>query len=71
MNYAQQNPTFPHEPTSDQWFDESQFASYRRLGFHIVDEILQFRKGPCSLQELTDTEGSYCALERKQAAGVA
>jgi hypothetical protein len=71
MNYAQQNPTFPHQPTSDQWFDESQFESYRRLGFHVVDEILQFRKGPCSLQEFTNTAGSYCALERKQAAGMA
>jgi hypothetical protein len=71
MNYAQQNSTFPHQPTSDQWFDESQFESYRRLGFHIVDEILRFRKGPCSLQEFADTARSYCALESKQAAGMA
>jgi hypothetical protein len=65
MNYAQQNPAFPHQPTSDLWFDESQFESYRRLGFHIVDEILQFRQGPASLQEFTDTTGRYCALDRK------
>jgi hypothetical protein len=69
MNYAQQNPAFPHQPTSDQWFDESQFESYRRLGYHVVDEILQFRKEPCSLQEFTDTVYGYCALERQQAAG--
>ena len=30
--YAVQNPSFPHEPILDQWFSESQFESYRRLG---------------------------------------
>jgi hypothetical protein len=32
-SYATANPTFPHESTSDQWFSESQFESYRHLGF--------------------------------------
>lgn len=70
-NYAQQNPAFPHQPTSDQWFDESQFESYRRLGLHIVDEILQFRAGPYSLEEFTDAARGYCARQGKQAAGAA
>jgi hypothetical protein len=30
--YANANPAFPHETTADQWFSESQFESYRRLG---------------------------------------
>ena len=30
--YAKRSPDFPHEPTADQWFSESQFESYRRLG---------------------------------------
>ena len=38
-NYAQINPGFPHESTSDQWFSESQFESYRMLGSHILEEI--------------------------------
>jgi len=38
-NYAQESPDFPHEPTSDQFFSESQFESYRALGRHVVDEI--------------------------------
>ncbi|MCU1348376.1 MAG: hypothetical protein JWO56_1406, partial [Acidobacteria bacterium] len=38
-NYAQQSPFFPHEPTSDQFFSESQFESYRALGRHAVNEI--------------------------------
>ncbi|MFN7993375.1 MAG: hypothetical protein U0Q18_07225 [Bryobacteraceae bacterium] len=69
MNYAQQNPAFPHQPTSDQWFDEAQFESYRRLGFHVLDEILQFRQEPCTLQQFTDSVRAYCrGIERKQAA---
>lgn len=30
--YALENPVFPHTTTTNQWFDESQFESYRRLG---------------------------------------
>ncbi|MBP2550987.1 hypothetical protein J2858_003927 [Neorhizobium galegae] len=38
--YANEDETFPHDPTADQWFDESQFESYRSLGFEIVDQLL-------------------------------
>ncbi|MBP1851559.1 patatin-like phospholipase family protein [Rhizobium halophytocola] len=38
--YANESPTFPHESTADQWFSESQFESYRSLGFEIVDTLL-------------------------------
>jgi hypothetical protein len=37
--YATANPTFPHQSTIDQWFSESQFESYRSLGFEIADGI--------------------------------
>jgi hypothetical protein len=33
--YCDQHPTFPHESTADQWFDEWQFESYRALGEYI------------------------------------
>jgi hypothetical protein len=39
-SYAVEHPTFPHETTTDQWFTESQFESYRSLGFAIANEIL-------------------------------
>jgi hypothetical protein len=39
FHYAQENETFPHESTSDQWFSEAQFESYRALGFHVIDHI--------------------------------
>jgi hypothetical protein len=39
-SYAKAHREFPHETTADQWFSESQFESYRRLGFEIMDGIL-------------------------------
>jgi hypothetical protein len=36
LNYHRQHPDFPHQTTADQWFTESQFESYRRLGQHVV-----------------------------------
>ncbi len=40
QHYATSHKPFPHQPTSDQFFSESQFESYRALGRHIIDEIL-------------------------------
>ena len=34
--YRVQNPTFPHQSTSDQYFDETQFEVYRALGSHVA-----------------------------------
>lgn len=36
VHYAAMHPDFPHESTGDQWFDEQQFESYRKLGYHSV-----------------------------------
>ncbi|HZL47328.1 MAG TPA: hypothetical protein VFC28_13975 [Opitutaceae bacterium] len=33
--YQRTHPLFPQEPTSDQYFDEAQWESYRKLGDHI------------------------------------
>jgi hypothetical protein len=35
------NPDFPHQSTMNQWFSESQFESYRSLGFEIMDGLLR------------------------------
>jgi hypothetical protein len=37
--YQGANQDFPHQSTSDQWFNESQTESYRMLGVHTVNEI--------------------------------
>ncbi len=39
QNYKLQHPHFPHDSTAEQWFTESQFESYRRLGQSIVDGL--------------------------------
>jgi hypothetical protein len=38
-SYGAVNPTFPHETTLDQWFGESQFESYRRLGEYLMCKL--------------------------------
>ncbi|MFN0054895.1 MAG: patatin-like phospholipase family protein [Planctomycetales bacterium] len=40
LNYHRANREFPQEPTSDQFYGESQFESYRALGDHIMAEVL-------------------------------
>ena len=39
--FAKNNPDFPHQTTADQFFDESQFESYRMLGSYIFSQISQ------------------------------
>ncbi|WP_162604765.1 patatin-like phospholipase family protein [Geomonas ferrireducens] len=57
LNYLKTHPEFPHEPTSDQWFDEAQFESYRRLGLHAVNRV--------SLGDTLDLEHLFaCALKQ-------
>jgi hypothetical protein len=38
--YALKNETFPHQTTADQFFNEEQFESYRKLGLHIAGMAL-------------------------------
>lgn len=39
VNYSRTNKDFPHETTADQLYSETQFESYRSLGFHMIDSI--------------------------------
>ena len=36
LNYRRQHEDFPHDSTLNQFFNESEFESYRRLGEHIL-----------------------------------
>lgn len=38
--YAAAHPAFPHETAGDQFFDEAQWESYRRLGFDMADLLI-------------------------------
>lgn len=62
FNYATAHPEFPHESTADQFFTESQFESYRMLGFHSMQSIWQAGWGPvppCRLAELQTRAEAY------------
>jgi hypothetical protein len=37
--YRSRNPQFPHQPTSDQFFDETQFEAYRELGYRMMEQF--------------------------------
>jgi hypothetical protein len=39
IQYQATHPLFPQEPTTDQFFDEAQWESYRKLGEHIGIEL--------------------------------
>ncbi len=40
QSFKRRNPQFPHQSTIDQFFSESQFESYRKLGYTIADAFL-------------------------------
>jgi hypothetical protein len=55
-SYARRNGDFPHQSTADQWFSESQFESYRELGFRSLQQI-----GP-DLREAGFEDLYHCAV---------
>ncbi|WP_105265378.1 patatin-like phospholipase family protein [Pseudoalteromonas sp. T1lg76] len=40
-SYKRINPDFPHQSTSNQFFDEMQFEAYRELGFELTHQMLK------------------------------
>jgi hypothetical protein len=42
--YRKEHPTFPHESTGDQFFDEAQFEAYRALGYHSHRDLFAPRR---------------------------
>ena len=64
QNYARQFSSFPHQSTSDQFFSESQFESYRQLGQHVVTEV--FGKAVELIRpDLDQTEQLFKELKRR------
>ncbi len=41
LNYKKEHSAFPHDATANQWFTESQFESYRRLGHHVALSVFE------------------------------
>jgi hypothetical protein len=58
-NYASTYAAFPHQSTGDQWFSESQFESYRQLGFFAAGEVALGEKHFESVCELIHKAERY------------
>jgi hypothetical protein len=65
IEYRSRNPTFPHQSTSDQFFSESQFESYRRLGLHIVRDALEGVPRQLAIGDSAELVSLFQALTRK------
>ena len=61
--YKRAHSEFPQQPTTEQWFDESQFEAYRRLGELIIERIAS----PLSPvpSDLTDLFSGLAAIDAK------
>jgi hypothetical protein len=63
IEYANRNPAFPHESTADQFFNESQFEAYRRLGQAIAEQLLA--DVPAAPRDLASVWGSLPEVQIK------
>jgi hypothetical protein len=57
--YAVAHSAFPHESTANQFFNEAQFESYRRLGSHEAEVILKEAKSN-NISALLAAAQKYC-----------
>ena len=53
--YAKSNPEFPQQSTVDQFFDEAQFESYRKLGYSSFDELSELAVDKNQLSDIIPT----------------
>lgn len=69
LAYRRRNPSFPDESTADQFFDEPQFESYRKLGDLTGREVFSQEEVFATLKRKPDEEGFldefFQALERR------
>jgi hypothetical protein len=56
QHYAATHPDFPHQTTADQFFNEAQFESYRKLGMTMVQDIMA-----CAPEHASTTEEFFTA----------
>lgn len=63
-NFAVSDPLFPHDSTSNQFFDEARFESYRALGYHTVLSVTG------GMQQI-ESAAALCAIARNTLAASA
>jgi len=62
--YRARHPTFPHESTTDQFFDEEQFEVYRALGYHVANSLFKGWKRGQTIDGGQKTQHGKNAVER-------
>jgi hypothetical protein len=65
--YAISHRDFPHQYTADQWFTESQFESYRALGFEIMNRVLEVATTDPNCASNPTLESVFHALHQRTA----
>ncbi len=66
VQYHSVNPAFPHEGTLDQFYSETQFESYRKLGFRMMESVATFNgHKPKTLSELAIAADEYVYAGKK------
>jgi len=73
LQYQTRNRKFPHEPTADQFYDEAQWESYRRLGEHTAAITFGFVKdrwtqGRSAQEDAVPDDGSASRAKRRPSA---
>ena len=71
LNYARAHPDFPHQPTSNQWFDEAQFESYRELGLHTALVVGRGCAAGSGVAGLVERAAAYVAASESKSARAA
>jgi hypothetical protein len=61
VQYQRTHPLFPQEPTADQYFDEAQWESYRKLGEHIGIELFTPPPAPAEKDAPRWSPSQMCA----------
>jgi hypothetical protein len=65
LNYKKEDSVFPHDSTVNQWFSESQFESYRRLGHHVAFSVFEpalAHRESCECQTFKGRDNYYLNL---------
>jgi hypothetical protein len=62
-HYAKAHPTFPHQTTVDQMFDENQFEAYRELGYLTMHDVA-VRAGTTVERPLSSMRRLFRGLDR-------
>jgi len=65
LQYGFDNDDFPQQSTADQWFDEAQFESYRRLGEYCAEDLFR-TPATAAFGDLTNTPPPLAPLTEAQ-----